>query len=126
MMDNWGRKYAAISCMSILATGIALIPLTASFMALMMAAMVAGLGNGLGSGINMTLGADFAPPRERGEFLGVWRLMGDSGSFAGPIFMGYLAGAFVLSSAFTVTALLGFVGAIIMATTVTETLERKE
>ncbi len=125
MMDNWGRKYAAISCMSILATGIALIPLTASFTALMMAAMVAGLGNGLGSGINMTLGADFAPPRERGEFLGVWRLMGDSGSFAGPIFMGYLAGAFVLSSAFTVTALLGFVGVVIMATTVHETLERE-
>jgi len=126
MMDNRGRKYAAVSCMTILALGIGLMPMTDGFWQLLAAAMVAGMGNGLGSGINMTLGADFAPPRERGEFLGVWRLMGDSGSFAGPIFMGYIASAFVLSSAFTVTAGLGLAGAGIMVFFVKETLQRAE
>ncbi len=125
MMDNWGRKYAAISCMTIMSLGVAAVPFTASFIGLMLAAMVAGLGNGLGSGINMTLGADFAPPRERGEFLGVWRLMGDSGSFAGPMLMGYLAGAFVLSTAFTVTAALGLTGVAMVAFFVRETLQRQ-
>ena len=86
--------------------------------------MLAGLGNGFGSGINMTLGADFAPPTARGEFLGVWRLMGDSGSFAGPILMGFIANSFALASAFTVTAGLGVVGVLIIVFLVHETLQK--
>ncbi len=124
LMDNHGRRLAAVACLGILATGLALVPLTTGFVTLTLAAMTAGLGNGLGSGINMTLGADFAPPRERGEFLGVWRLMGDSGSFAGPILMGYVASASALASAFSVTAALGIVGALIMIFFVQETLHR--
>ena len=89
------------------------------------AAMLAGFGNGLGSGINMTLGADFAPPTERGEFLGVWRLMGDSGSFAGPIFMGYIANLFALSTSFMVTSGMGLIGVLIMVFFVKETLVKR-
>lgn len=126
MMDNWGRKYAAGACLGMLSLGILTIPLTGSFLTLMAAAMLAGMGNGLGSGINMTLGADFAPPRERGEFLGVWRLMGDSGSFAGPMFMGYIASTFALASAFTVIAALGFVGLGIIVFLVDETLHHED
>lgn len=122
LMDNRGRKYSAGACLSLLSLGIAVIPLTTTFVGLMAAAMLAGFGNGLGSGINMTLGSDMAPARERGEFLGVWRLMGDSGSFAGPIFMGYVASTFMLSSAFFVTAGLGALGLVIMITLVEETL----
>lgn len=124
MMDNWGRKFAATACLGILSLGIIAVPFTVGFFSLTLAAMVAGLGNGLGSGINMTLGADFAPPRERGEFLGVWRLMGDSGSFAGPMLMGYIANAFMLASAFTVTAGLGLAGVLIMILFVQETLQK--
>ena len=87
--------------------------------------MIAGVGNGLGSGINMTLGADFAPPSERGEFLGVWRLMSDVGAFAGPLFMGYMANLFVLATAFSMTASIGIVGVLIMLFTVKETLVKK-
>lgn len=126
MMDNWGRKHAAITCMTLLSAGVACVPLTSTFFGLMFAAMLAGLGNGLGSGINMTLGADFAPPRERGEFLGVWRLMGDSGSFVGPMLMGYISGAFVLSGAFAVTAAFGLSGALIVALFVRETLQKQD
>ena len=125
IMDNLGRRYAAISCLTILSLGIFLVPLTTDFSGLALAAMVAGLGNGLGSGINMTLGADFAPPHERGEFLGVWRLMGDSGSFAGPLFMGYIANSFLLATALTVTASLGLIGIFMVTVFVKETLVKR-
>lgn len=125
IMDNWGRKYAAAACLGLLSLGMLCVPLTQGFAALAGAAMLAGLGNGLGSGINMTLGADFAPPRERAQFLGVWRLMGDSGSFGGPILMGYIANTFVLASTFTVTAGLGLAGVLIIVLLVQETLEKR-
>ena len=73
----------------------------------------------------MTLGADFAPPHERGEFLGVWRLMGDSGSFAGPLFMGYIANSFLLATALTVTASLGLIGIFMVTVFVKETLVKR-
>ena len=125
IMDNLGRRHAAISCLTILSLGIFLVPLTTDFSSLALVAMVAGLGNGLGSGINMTLGADFAPPHERGEFLGVWRLMGDSGSFAGPLFMGYIANSFLLATALTVTASLGLIGIFMVTVFVKETLVKR-
>jgi MFS family permease len=124
LMDSWGRKYAGISCLTIMALGLFIVPFADSMPTLLLAAMLAGLGNGLGSGINMTLGADFAPPTERGEFLGVWRLMSDLGSFGGPLAMGYVASAFALGTAFTLTAGLGVVGALIMLLAVKETLQK--
>lgn len=122
MMDNWGRKYSAVSCMGVLALALFLIPLSDSFSTLLLAGMLAGLGNGLGSGINMTLAADFAPDHERGEFLGVWRLCSDMGSFAGPVVMGYIANTFMLATAFSFAGGLGVVGAFIMLVFVKETL----
>ncbi|MDK1023242.1 MAG: MFS transporter [Gammaproteobacteria bacterium] len=122
IMDNWGRKYSAISCLGILALALYLIPFSDDFVTLSLASMLAGFGNGLGSGINMTLGADFAPAHARGEFLGVWRLVGDAGSFAGPVVMGYIANTFLLATAFTFSAGLGIVGVFIMAVFVKETL----
>lgn len=125
IMDNLGRRYAAIACLTLLSFGIFLVPFSVGFTTLLLAAMLVGFGNGFGSGINMTLGADFAPPNERGEFLGVWRLMGDSGSFLGPILMGYIASTFVLATAFTATSLLGVVGIFMMSFFVKETLVKK-
>ena len=124
MMDNLGRRYAAVSCQLVLALGLFLVPFSSTFWGLVLAAVVAGAGNGLGSGINMTLGADFAPTKERGEFLGVWRLFSDSGSFAGPIFLGYIASSIALASAFTAVSILGVLGATIMVLFVKETLVR--
>jgi hypothetical protein len=39
----------------------------------------------------MTLGADLAPRRATGEFLGVWRLIGDVGATGGPLVVGGIA-----------------------------------
>ena len=125
-LDNLGRKYAGVPCMAIMALAMFLLPLSDSFLTLLLASMLAGLGNGFGSGINMTLGADFAPEHERGEFLGVWRLCSDLGSFAGPIVMGYIANTFLLATAFSFAGGLGVVGAFIMVVFVKETLVKDE
>lgn len=125
MMDNLGRRYAAISCQLTLALGIFLIPLTSNFAELVAVAILAGAGNGLGSGIVMTLGADFAPPESRGEFLGLWRLISDSGSFAGPMLLGYIASSIALASTFAVVSSLGLLGAAVMWFLVKEPLVKE-
>src|SRR3712207_8113295 len=93
VMDRFGRKVAAVPSFATMAVGVALIPLASSFGGLMLAALVIGLGNGLGSGTMMTLGADLAPPGATGEFLGIWRLIGDAGAVGGPLAGGVVAGA---------------------------------
>ncbi len=101
LMDRLGRKYASIPSFLVMALGMALVPLADGFAGLLLATAVIGLGNGLGSGTMMTLGADLAPREAAGEFLGLWRLVGDGGQMAGPLVVGALAGAL----GFTVTAL---------------------
>ena len=36
----------------------------------------------------MTMGSDYAPRHGRAQFLGVWRLIGDSGGTVGPFAIG--------------------------------------
>lgn len=117
LMDTHGRKYSAFCCMVLLAVGLLAASFTTSMTGLLIAALITGLGNGLGSGINATFGADLAPEGERGEFLGVWRLMGDSGSLAGPMLFGAAASAFTLASAFHFAVAAGLLGVVVLAFT---------
>ena len=64
--------------------GMAVLPLATDYLGLLAATAILGFGNGLGSGAMMTLGADLAPPGSSGEFLGVWRLIGDVGNAGAP------------------------------------------
>jgi MFS family permease len=102
----------------------ALIPLTASFGGLIAAACLIAFGNGLGSGTMMTLGADLSPPETRGEFLGVWRLIGDVGASGAPIVAGAVAEILVLPAAALVLSGAGFVAVAVFAFMVPETLAR--
>ena len=86
------------------------------------AAILAGIGNGLGSGINMTLGTDLSPAEERGRFLGIWRLIGDSGSLTGPTVIGFLASTWTLKSAIWLVAASGPWAIAVLWLTVRETL----
>lgn len=85
VMDARGRRWVAIPSMLVMAVAMALIPLTASASTLAAAAVLLGFGNGIGSGVIMTLGADTAPPGERAQSLGVWRLLADAGNAGGPL-----------------------------------------
>lgn len=105
VMDRFGRKFASVPSFGIMAIGIGMVPFSGSFIGLMIAGMVIGLGNGLGSGSMMTLGADLAPVGVTGEFLGVWRLIGDVGHVAGPLAVGLIANQLGLrGSAFALMA----------------------
>lgn len=125
LMDRVGRKFAIVPCFGIQALGMALVPFATSYTSLLFAAVLIGIGNGLGSGSMMTLGADLSPSRSRGEFLGVWRLIGDMGHTGAPLVVGVVADLLVLSSAIWVIAASGLAASSIFLFFVPETLRQK-
>ena len=124
--DRFGRKVVAIPCLSLLAIGFLLLPLTNSFWTIVPVALLLGFGNGLGSGIVMTLGADFAPPIGRAEFLGVWRLVGDIGTAGGPLLAAAVTAAATLGAASLLTGAVGLLGAMVVLTRMPEPLRRSD
>jgi MFS family permease len=123
IMDRWGRKWTGVPCLLIMSIGLMLVPLTGNFLGLMLIGLVTGFGNGFGSGIIMTLGADFSPSLGRGEFLGIWRLVSDIGTSAGPAVVGGVAGIATLGVASVVTGGLGLAGAAVMVLFMAEPLK---
>ncbi len=121
MMDRFGRKVAAVPSFAIMALGMIVVAAAFDFRSLLIGAVVIGFGNGLGSGTMMTLGADLAPPGAVGEFLGFWRLIGDSGSSGGPLIVGAVAGAFGVVSTALLLSGIGAVAALVLAILVRET-----
>jgi MFS family permease len=101
--------------------GILLVPWAHSFWTLAGAGVVIGLGNGLGSGSMMTLGADLAPEGATGEFLGIWRLIGDSGAVIGPLTVGVIADSLGLTNGAYALAGAGFASSLILLFLVKET-----
>ena len=124
VMDRFGRKFVAIPCLTILAVGQILVPLTHEFWSLALVGVLLGFGNGTGSGIVMTLGADFSPAVGRAGFLGVWRFIGDAGTAGGPLLVGAVAGLATLGAASVVIGAVGLAGAVYMALKMPEPLQR--
>lgn len=108
--DRFGRKVVAVPCMTLLALGLLLVPLTGEFWALAGVGVLLGIGNGLGSGIVMTLGADFSPDGERAAFLGLWHLIGHVGATGGPLVAAGIA-AVSLAAAPLAVGVMGLAGA---------------
>jgi MFS family permease len=125
VMDRWGRKWAGVPSLLTMSLGFLVLPLTHEALGFTLVAMLMGLGNGLGAGILMTLGADFAPEDRRGEFLGVWRFIGDAGSAGGPLIASGITGVANLGLASMMSAGLGFAGAAVMWRLVPETLQSR-
>src|SRR5262249_4477698 len=119
-----GRKYASIAAFLVMGLGMAMLPFTQGFFSLLAATAVMGLGNGLGAGAMMTLGADLAPREAAGEFLGLWRLVGDAGQVSGPLVVGNIADTAGLQSAALVLAGIGVLAAGTIYVAVEETLHR--
>ena len=126
IMDRWGRKFAYVPSFVLQALGMALVPLTGDFFSLLPVVLLIGLGNGLGSGTMMTLGADLAPEGARGEFLGLWRFVGDMGNASGPLVVGHIADLAGLTTAPLIVAGIGLLGAVILGGLVPETLNRRD
>ncbi|MCA9885419.1 MAG: MFS transporter, partial [Anaerolineae bacterium] len=124
IMDRFGRKYAILPCFGIQALAMLLVPLVSSFAGLVAIGALIGFGNGLGSGTMMTLGSDLAPPETRGEFLSVWRLIGDAGFTGAPILVGAVADALTLSAAAIAMAFAGIGAVAVFGLFVPETLKK--
>ncbi|MQG39989.1 MAG: MFS transporter [SAR202 cluster bacterium] len=107
VLDKWGRKWMAVPSCMLVAIGLFLIPISDNLWTFSAIAIFTGFANGLGSGAMMTLGADLAPPKYSGEFLGIWKLLGDTSSSAAPILIGQIAGIFTLGLS---SAFIGFIG----------------
>lgn len=87
IMDIKGRTWIAVPCMVCMALALELLPLTTGLGSFAAVAMLLGFGNGIGSGIVLTLGVDYSPAQGRAKFLGLWRLMADTGVMSGPILL---------------------------------------
>ena len=124
LMDTRGRKWSLVPSLAILGASLALMPFATTFWAYLAVALLSGLGNGFGTGIIMALGADLSPRTNRGEFLGVWRLLGDAGHAAGPFVFSATTGFFALGATLALAGAVGFAGAAVAAWLLPETLRR--
>jgi MFS family permease len=123
LADRYGRKWSAVPSMALYALGLALLPLSQGFYSLLAAAMLLGFANGIGTGVVMIIGADLARASGRhGQFLGLWRLMGDVGMSGAPLLVGTIVDGAGLAVASLSVAGLGVAGALVMAFLVVETL----
>lgn len=126
VMDRFGRKYVSVPSFILMGVGMGLIPFSTTFTGLLLATLVIGFGNGLGSGCMMTLGADLAPADGTGQFLGLWRFIGDLGGVGGPLAVGNFADLFGLeTSAFTLAGI-GFLASLTLLLAVPETLKKPD
>jgi MFS family permease len=123
LADRWGRKWSAVPSMALYSLGLALLPLATGFYSLLAAAVLLGLANGIGTGVVMILGADLGRASgSYGQFLGLWRLMGDCGMSLAPVVTGAVAGAAGLAAASLTVAAIGVAGTMVMGLLVAETL----
>jgi MFS family permease len=111
VMDQRGRRWVAVPSMILMGLALMLVPLTSGFDTLLVASALLGFGNGIGSGMVMTLGADVSPAEGRPAFLGLWRLLSDTGSCSGPVVLSVITGAVGLAAAVITNGGIGLLAA---------------
>ena len=122
IMDRYGRRATAVPSSALLALALATMAFASGFYSLLAVAVLAGIANGLSTGIVMTLGTDLAPAERRSEFLGLWRLLTDLGSAAGPMAIGMVVAIAPIGIASLTVAGLGALGSYVVYYYVEETL----
>ena len=124
IMDRHGRRATAVPSSILFAAALAALSLANDFYSLLAVAIVLGVANGLSTGIVMTLGTDLAPAARRGEFLGLWRLLTDLGSAAGPLTVSLAVTLGSIQAAALCVGALGAAGSLVVYRFVEETLKR--
>jgi MFS family permease len=117
LSDKVGRKLPIISCLLLSAVAVLLIPSQHSLGGLIYVIAFYGLATGLQGSI-AAWPADIAPKEKLGTYMGVYRVIGDTGMVLGPITVTYVAGYTSQSTItfipFLIPALLAFVAAILL------------
>jgi MFS family permease len=126
IVDRYGRKWSAVPSMVLFVLGFFALAYAEEFWSLLGAGLLLGLANGVSTGILMIIGADLAPPLQQGQFLGVWRLIGDVGLSGGPVLVGFVAELASLAAASLALAATGVLGVVLVAWYVPETLRRRD
>jgi MFS family permease len=111
VMDRKGRLWVAVPSMLFMGLSMLCMPFTHGAFTLLLAALLMGFGNGIGSGMIMTLGADYSPAAGRAHFLGIWRLLSDIGSTAGPALLSAVTALLTLSAGIWSNGLIAFAAA---------------
>jgi MFS family permease len=111
VMDRHGRQWVALPSMLLMGLSLVLVPFSHSFGSLLLPALLLGFGNGIGAGMVMTLGADLAPADARPSFLGLWRLLSDTGSCGGPVLLSAVTGLASLAVGVIANGGVGFLAA---------------
>ena len=116
IMDRFGRRVNGSISLTIFGCGLVLLGFAQNVDSFVASAALCGLGNGFSSGLVMTLGGDlansFGDEKNRGPFLGVYKLVCDIGGVSGPLIAGVVTNAFdtsvssFLFAIFAVVALL--------------------
>lgn len=114
VMDRKGRAWVAVPSMTIMGAALLLTPFTSGATTLLLASLAIGFGNGIGSGMVMTLGADYSPVAGRAHFLGLWRLMSDLGSTAGPGLLSAVTALLSLAAGIACTGVMGLAAAAVL------------
>jgi MFS family permease len=126
LADRYGRKWSAVPSMALYALALALLPLAEGLYSLLAVAVLLGFANGIGTGVVMIIGADLARASGRhGQFLGLWRLIGDIGMSGAPLLVGSIVDGAGLAAASLAVAGIGVAGALVMAFLVVETLRNR-
>ncbi len=121
VMDRWGRKWTGVPSMLVFVLGLMLLPFADGFYGVLGAGLVLAFANGLSTGIVMIIGMDMAPSDQRGQFLGVWRLLGDLGVVSGPLLAAVMVNIATLAAASFSVAALGLLGTAVFLFLVPET-----
>lgn len=99
LMDRFGRLYAIIPSVALIASGLVLVGLAESAGMVVAGGAVIGIGNGMSAGTMLTLGSDLAPPDAPGPFLAGIGAIQDGGRILGPLIVGAVAAVGDLGSA---------------------------
>lgn len=133
VMDRLGRKRVVLPAMLGIAVGLVLMATTAAaqlpLWAFVASFVVVALSQSFMGGSMQTIASDMAPPRSRGQFLGVSRLVGEGGSLGNPgsfaAITSLVGGSVGFAAAFAFTAAAALTTAMIVGLGLQETLQRE-
>lgn len=120
LLDNFGRtRTGALSSVSF-AVAVAFL-FGNTWWLYVCFSVASGWANGISAGIVQVIGADLAPSDCRGQFLAIYRTLGQSADILSPLTLGFVAESFSLQAAEMVVSAIGLLGAIWVLACVRET-----
>ncbi|HZU15338.1 MAG TPA: MFS transporter [Candidatus Dormibacteraeota bacterium] len=130
LMDRFGRKATVVPGLAALGAGLSFLALTAysrwPFWTYVVGFLWVRLALSTTSGSMQVLASDVAPAHARGQFFGLWRFIGEIGTFVSPVAFAGLSEWLGFAASFLFLSATGVSAALLLGTQVRETLFRRE